>query len=224
VAALGHADRAVLLENFLDFPGADFSAEEAAKKRRGLAPQGERIVLYAGNFEPYQGIPLLLEAATKVAGRVLFVLVGGSGPALAEMRTRASALGIAARTIFVDRVPPEKVPLYTSLADVLVSPRLSGTNTPLKIYSFLRSGKPLVATNLRTHTQVLNPSLAVLADPNPESLAQGIRFALDSDEALDRARRAKELAEREYTLPSYLEKMARVLKLACRDGGNVEPV
>ncbi len=221
--ALGQAGKAVLLENFLDFPGAEFSAEEVAKKRRELAPQGEKIVLYAGNFEPYQGIPLLLDAARNVGGRVVFVLVGGSGPALAEMRARASALGLAARTLFVDRVPPAQISLYISLADVLVSPRLSGTNTPLKIYSFLKSGKPLVATNLWTHTQVLSPSLAVLADPSPESLAQGIRFALDSEEARERARSAKELADREYTLPRYLEKMARILELACRDGRKTGP-
>ena len=39
--------------------------------------------------------------------------------------------------------------------DVLVSPRSRGTNTPLKIYQYLRSGKPIVATRLLTHTQVL---------------------------------------------------------------------
>ena len=38
---------------------------------------------------------------------------------------------------------------------MLVSPRSRGTNTPLKIYQYLRSGKPIVATRLLTHTQVL---------------------------------------------------------------------
>jgi len=221
-AALGQAGKSVLLENFLDFPGAEFSAKEATKKRLDLAPQGAKIVLYAGNFEPYQGIPLLLEAAAKVEGQVVFVLVGGSGPALADMKALASALGIAGRTVFVDKVPPAQVPLYISLADILVSPRLSGTNTPLKIYSFLKSGKPLVATNLWTHTQVLSPSHAVLADPDPESLAKGIRFALDSEEARERARSAKGLADREYTFRGYLEKMTRVLELACGNGRKTE--
>jgi glycosyltransferase involved in cell wall biosynthesis len=220
--ALGQADKTVLLENFLDFPAADFTAEEAEKKKLELAPLGQRIVLYAGNFEPYQGVPLLLEAARNVEGGVVFVLVGGRGTALAEMRARAIALGISGRTVFVDRVPPALIPLYISLADVLVSPRLSGTNTPLKIYSFLKSGKPLVATSLWTHTQVLSPRLAVLADPNPESLAWGIRYALDSEEARERARRAKEFAEREFTLSKYLEKMTRVVELACADGGKVK--
>ena len=59
-------------------------------------------------------------------------------------------------------------------ADLLVSPRIRGTNTPLKIYSYLRSGKPIVATNLLTHTQVLTPEIAVLVEPTPERFAAAI--------------------------------------------------
>lgn len=217
VASLGYAEKAVLIENFLDFPAPEVPAEEVEKKRRQLAPGNEKIVLYAGNFEPYQGIPLLLRAAGKTAKDAVFVLVGGSGRALAEMKELASSLGIAERTVFVEPVAPQSLPLYLSLADVLVSPRLSGTNTPLKIYSFLKLGKPIVATNLWTHTQVLSPRLAVLAEPNPDSLADAIRFALESEEARRRARAAKEWADREYTVSRYLERMSRVLDLACRD-------
>jgi glycosyltransferase involved in cell wall biosynthesis len=217
VDSLGFGPKAVLLENFLDFPSEDFTPQDVKKIRTELAPGGERIVLYAGNFEPYQGIPLLLEAALKVETRVVFVLVGGTGPALAEMKKTAANLGISSRTVFVEKVPPSRVPLYVSAADVLVSPRLSGTNTPLKIYSFLKSGRPLVATNLWTHTQVLGSGQAILVDPDPRSLAEGIRFALFHPEAKTRAQAAKERAEGEYTEQRYLEKMARILNLARRN-------
>lgn len=214
VKKLGCGWKAVLVENVLDFPGEEFTAEDIARKKKELAPRGEKIVLYAGNFEPYQGIPLLLEASQKVGENVIFLLVGGSGAALEEMRTRAGKLGLAERVIFVNRVPPSQIPLYVSLADVLVSPRLAGTNTPLKIYSFLKSGKPLVATNLWTHTQVLNSRNAILVEPDASSLAEGISFALRSEEAKLRARAAAERAGREYTLPRYLEKIGQVLDKA----------
>lgn len=210
----GCGRKAILIENFLDFPGQEFSAEEISRKKRELAPHGEKIVLYAGNFEPYQGIPLLLEAARNVREKAIFLLVGGSGTALGEMREMAGKLGLAERVTFVNRLPPSQIPLYVSLADVLVSPRLAGTNTPLKIYSFLKSGKPLVATNLWTHTQVLNSTNAILAEPDARSLAEGISFALKSEEARDRARAAAEWARKEFTLPRYLEKIAQVLDKA----------
>ena len=214
VAKLGYERKALLVENFLDFPGEEFSAEEIARKKKELARRGEKIVLYAGNLESYQGIPLLLEAARKVRENAIFLLVGGSGAALQEMREMAGKLGLADKLIFVSRVPPSQIHLYVSLADVLVSPRLAGTNTPLKIYSFLKSGKPLVATNLWTHTQVLNSRNAILVEPDAPSLAEGISFALRSEEARARAHAAAEWARKEYTLPRYLEKIGQVLDQA----------
>lgn len=210
----GFGRKAVLVENVLDFPAEKFSAEDIARKKKELAPRGEKIVLYAGNFESYQGIPLLLEAANKVGENVIFLLVGGSGAALEEMREMAGELGLANRVVFVNRVPPSQISFYVSLTDVLVSPRLAGTNTPLKIYSFLKSGKPLVATNLWAHTQVLNSRNAILVEPDAQSLAEGIAFALRSEEAGARARAAAEWARKEYTLPKYLEKIGQVLDKA----------
>ena len=58
-------------------------------------------------------------------------------------------------TIFAGERPASEIPAYLLASDVLVSPRSRGTNTPLKIYQYLRSGKAIVATRLLTHTQVL---------------------------------------------------------------------
>jgi glycosyltransferase involved in cell wall biosynthesis len=217
VARLGYGQKAVQVENFLDFPAEEFTDEAIASKKKEYASEGEKVVLYTGNFEPYQGIPLLLRAAQKVGPGAVFVLVGGSGRSLLEMKTLAGELGISRKVFFVDKVVPSKVPLFLSLADALVSPRVSGTNTPLKVYSCLKSGKPLVATRLWTHTQVLSERYAVLVEPEAEDFARGIESALHSDEARARARAAKEWAEKEYAPPRYLEKIGQVLALARRN-------
>ncbi len=209
VVRLGYGQKAVQVENFLDFP--------AAIKKKDYAPGGEKVVLYTGNFEPYQGIPLLLRAAQKVGPGAIFVLVGGTGRSLLEMKALSGELGISDKVVFVSRVSPSKVPLYLELADVLVSPRISGTNTPLKVYACLKSGKPFVATRLWTHTQFLNERYAVLSDPDAEDFARGIEFALHNDEAWARAHVAKEWAEKEYAPSRYLEKISRVLALARRN-------
>jgi len=213
----GFADKAVFLENFMDF--ADFAAappspEEVAGIRATVAPGGEKIVLYAGNFEPYQGIPLLIEAFAQVRSRAVLLIVGGVKAEHDAARKMAEKLGAGGRIAFVEKVAPRKVPLYVAASDVLVSPRVSGTNTPLKIYSFLKAGKPFVATRLWTHTQVLDDSVAVLADPNPESFAAGLTDALETEEAQTRAREAKRRADRDYIYPRYLEKITEALNKA----------
>lgn len=214
VRALGQGGKAVFLENFLDFDASPPTAAEVRAARRGLAPGGEKIVLYAGNFQHYQGIPLLLESAARVGKNAVFVLVGGSGSDLENMRAKAETLGLGNKVRFVERVPPDKIPLFIAAADVLVSPRLSGTNTPLKIYSFLKSGKPLVATDLWTHTQVADARTATLVEPDPAGMARGLEAALSGGAPAARAKAAKRKADREYTYPAYLNKIREALDKA----------
>ncbi len=210
----GFGEKAILIENVVDFPSREAGPEILAKKRRELAPKGEKIILYAGNFGPYQGVSLLLEAAALIREKAVLVLLGAGPADRPELKKKVDSLGIGDRVVIHDRVPPSEVPVFVTLADVLASPRLTGTNTPLKIYSFLKSGKPLVATNLYTHTQVVNDRIAVLVEPTPGAMAEGLSFALTSPEAQQRARAAKELAEREYTYSAYQEKLERSLRTA----------
>lgn len=210
----GHGAKARLIENVLEFPSDPAAPGEVARLRKEYAPGGEKIVLYAGNFQHYQGIGLLIEAAARLKGKAVFVLLGGTGADLEAMKRKAAGLGLAGKVVFVDKVPPSRVALYLELADVLVSPRLAGTNTPLKIYSFLKSGRPLVATRLWTHTQMLDETISVLVEPEPEAMARGIAFALDDPAAARRARAAKEMADRDYTRERYTEKIRLCLETA----------
>ena len=80
-----------------------------------------------------------------------------------------------------------------------MSPRITGTNTPLKIYSYLRSGRPIVATDLRTHTQVLEPGTAVLVPPDPTLFAAAVGRIIDDPAERDRvAAAAAALASCKY--------------------------
>ena len=215
----GFGEKAVLLENICDFEGAELTERQRALLRRSIAPGGEKILVYTGNFQYYQGIPLLLYSVARLVDRpIKLVLVGGKGKELEETRALVREMGLEDKTVFTGQVAPDEVPRYVEVADALVSPRTSGTNTPLKIYSFLKSGKPLVATRLWTHTQVLDDSVALLADPSPERMAESIEAALFSDEGKRRAQAAKEKADREYTEERYLETITRVLRKAVFKG------
>ena len=101
---------------------------------------------------------------------------------------------------------------YAARASVLVSPRSHGINTPLKIYEQLASGIPLVATNILSHTQVLDDKVALLVDPDAPSMAAGLVRAL-TDDAL-RARlsaNARQLYRTAYSRPVYEGKMRAML-------------
>ena len=92
--------------------------------------------------------------------------------------------------------------------------RKNGTNTPLKIYEQLASGCPLVATRIRSHTQVLDDEVCFLVDPDPDSMAQGILTALtDTGKSAKVVTNAKHLYEKQYSRSSYKRKMRRLLEV-----------
>lgn len=178
-----------------------------------IAALGERaVVLYTGTFEPYQGIGLLLEAFAAVAAqhpRAHLVLVGGQPQQVEHYRARADALGILLRTTFVGQVHPSQIPPFVAAAQVIVSPRSSGTNTPLKIYGYLRSGRPIVATDLPTHTQTLNPQVAELVPPTAAGLARGLdRVLSDAEHGRRLAEAARRLSDAEYSHEAYMRRVA----------------
>jgi glycosyltransferase involved in cell wall biosynthesis len=183
------------------------AAAEGRALREALGVGAEPVVLYSGNFEPYQGVDLLVEAAARVP-EARFVFMGGEPAEIARLSVRAAAGG--GRCVFTGKRSPAELPAFLAAADVLASPRRTGVNTPFKVYTYLASGKPLVATRIATHTQLLDDTLAILTDPTAEGLAAGIRFALtEPDEAAARARRARALIEREYSAERFAEKVRR---------------
>jgi anti-sigma regulatory factor (Ser/Thr protein kinase) len=83
----------------------------------------------------------------------------------------------------------------------------------LKIYSYLKSGIPMVATNLYTHTQSLNENIAVLVEARADALARGIERAV-SDEGTQIARNAAEFCRETYSTEKYVELVDSALKKA----------
>jgi glycosyltransferase involved in cell wall biosynthesis len=176
-----------------------------ANGTRHLPPEteGAPVAMYVGNLERYQGIDLLLEGFRHTLAQLeqaRLVIVGGQKDDIERYGRRASALGIGQAVHFLGPKPVSDLADLLREADVLVSPRLKGTNTPMKIYSYLDSGTAVLATRLRTHTQVLDDSTAYLVEPEPMALGSGLAALLKDDSLRERlAAEAKDHVQREFT-------------------------
>jgi glycosyltransferase involved in cell wall biosynthesis len=209
----------VMIENV---PTADYlettTEEHIRKLKAAYSLNGEKIVLYTGTFEHYQGVGLLLWSALRVLRQrqdVVFVLVGGNVEQVRYFQDWVNQAGWSSHFYFIGTRPPEEIPGLVQISHILVSPRIAGTNTPLKIYSYLQSGKPIVATNIYSHSQVLNPDVAVLAEPNPAAFAQGILSVLEDVSLAARlGAQARMLSEDRYSLRTYIQKTERALQMA----------
>jgi glycosyltransferase involved in cell wall biosynthesis len=97
---------------------------------------------------------------------------------------------------------------YMGMAEVLISPRQEPYTTPLKIFTYMASGRPIVATDLPTHTVVLDRDSAILVPPIPEGLAEGIERALrEPERALELGRRAARLVGEKYTYELFQRRL-----------------
>lgn len=180
----------------------DVSAEITETIRAHYASGAEKILVYTGNFHSYQGIDLLLESIKEInqidsAAMPLKLLLVGGGQGEAELvrkyKQRVQLLGIGDQVIFCGERSLTEVQGFVECADLLVSPRISGNNVPLKVYSYLAAGKIIVATSISSHTQVLDEDNAILGEAKPKAFAEVILKALQLPE--ERALQLRENAK-----------------------------
>lgn len=172
------------------------------REELGLTP-GQPVVLYTGSFVKLQALDLLVKGIPAVAAKVpdvKFVLVGGRPAEIDELRRLGETVGAAAHLILLPERPQAEMPAFMAAASVLVSPRVRGINPPGKLFSYLNSGRPIVATDCEVHTQFLTPRCAILTAPDAESFALGVIQAL-TDEPQTRllTKAAREVLATDYS-------------------------
>lgn len=185
----------------------EVDVEECQEDLRKQLNTDNPLLMYVGNLQTYQGIDLLLDSfslALKKTGQMDLVLIGGAESDIAKYRNMSRHLRIDHKVHFLGPKPIEHLAMYLSQADILVSPRIKGRNTPMKIYSYLHSGKALLATDMATHTQVADSSVAMLADPSPEPFAEAmLRLVEDQELQLKFGEAGKNLIEEKYSYQAF---------------------
>lgn len=168
------------------------------------------LALYVGNLQRYQGVEQLVRAMAQLpkSPDLTLVLIGGAQEDIARVRSLVRKLHQEARVYLLGPRPLAQLGGFLAQADIVVSPRLRGSNTPMKIYSYMNSGTAILATRIASHTQVLDDDCALLVEPGPQALAKGLA-ALAADGAL-RARlgaAGRRRAAERYSVEAFRQKV-----------------
>ena len=215
VKTLGSDIRIVTIENIaLQAYQTSVQPDAVEQLKNSLDLDGRLPIVYTGTYERYQGLTMALECVEIVAKqdpRVIFIFVGAKNQQAREWTEIARDMNLQEHVLFLDVVPPAECMVYLAYAGVLISPRLDGTTTPLKIYSYLHANRPIVATNITAHTQVLGPETAVLVEPNKEAFAEGILRVLGDPELAECiANNALESAKQKFSYQDYISKVKQI--------------
>lgn len=184
-------------------------SESQARLRGALdIPDCARVILYIGSFVRYQGVGMLAEAIPHVLASVpdaVFVAVGAASAR--QMASLEAPIGAehADRVRVLRRVDRADARTYMALADVLLLPRIHGSNLSLKTFDYLAAGKPIVASDLLAHRWLEREGLAVLAPSEPLGFANAVCRTLQDPELAGRLQRAaRDYADSHLRWPQFI--------------------
>ena len=198
-----------------DLPSSprEADADRAAAIRAGwVRGPDDVIALYVGSFAAYQGIDLLFEAMIRAFAaepRLRLVVIGGSEAERAERQRQLAAAGFADRALFPGFLPPDELTHHLRAADILLSPRIHGVNSPLKLLDYLKAGRAIVATDLPANRELVDESCAVLTAPEPDALAAGVRqLAADAGRRAELGRTGRRRIDETYNFDGFVRRLA----------------
>lgn len=158
----------------VDLKDFDINISKTEARKKINLPLDKKIALYSGHFFKWKGADTVIEAAPFLK-EVFFVFVGGiKKPAKDNI-------------LFLGHKPHKEIPLYLKAADVLILPNLEEEKnskyytSPLKLFEYMASSRPIIASDLPSIREVLDEESAVFFEPgNPEKLAQGINKVIQN--------------------------------------------
>lgn len=178
---------------------ADFDISKTKEDLRlelGL-PLDRSLVLYTGHLYAWKGVDTMVRAASLLTQGADIICVGGMDDDVARYRKEIARRGLT-NIHFLGHVRNGFVPKYLKAADVLVLPNSAISQesvkytSPMKLFEYMASGVPIVASDLPSIREILNERTAVFFTPDDAaSLAEKLQELLkDSVRAQSISKRA----------------------------------
>ena len=184
----------------------------SVRKELGL-PLDKKIALYIGRLDGWKGAETLLAASKLLPQNIQVVLIGGEPQEVFRLKKEYQ------QAIFLGFLPYRELAKNQTAADVLILPN-SGNNevsakftSPLKLFSYMASGLPIVASDLLSIREVLNNGNTFFFESdNPKSLTEAINMALRDNELSDKISKKASLDVEKYTWVKRAEKITDFIK------------
>ncbi len=175
-------------------------------------PPGKKIALYSGTLSDEKGVCTLAEAGNYVGENTHIVFLGGTE---AQVMSFTERYGHLENISIIGRVNYTLVPQYVRSADVLILPDLAEYTysnlytSPMKLFEYMATGNPIVASRVPSLLEVLDETTAVFFEAgNAKSLGAAIQSLLGDSARAEQLGKCAQSAVTEFTW----EKRAQAIK------------
>ena len=192
---------------------ADWIKKECRKKID--LPIEKKLVVYTGHLYKWKGIETLALASRYLPNDTLVVIIGGIKWYLSNFKKFVKKKGLKKIRI-LGHQDYFKISYFLKSADCLV---LTGTKklevsrrytSPMKMFEYMASKRPIIASDLPSFREVLNQNNAVLVEPdNPRALAEGVKRVLENP---DLAKRISEQAYKDVQKYTWERRAKKIIK------------
>ncbi|NMG19332.1 glycosyltransferase family 4 protein [Brasilonema bromeliae] len=151
-------------------------------RKKLLKDERSHLVVYAGALRKFKGIDILVDVAALMPN-IQIVCAGGDEKEVAHYQQLARDLQVNNIT-FLGYLLHKDLPSLLQAADILAHPHCSGQaatfTSPLKLFDYLTSGNPIVATEIPSLMEFKNTNaIAAWCEPDsPSKFAEAIAQVL----------------------------------------------
>jgi len=161
--------------------------KEELKMELGLPK--EFLVGYVGRFKTLgmeKGIKNMIEVLPMLGSDIKMVFVGGEEQEIKEYKMLAGRLNVLPQCVFIGYQSYSKIIKYTKAMDAVVIPFPNKLHyayyaSPLKLFEYMASGRPIISSDLPALREVLNDKNALFFKPEDAAgLARAIKMIKSS--------------------------------------------
>ncbi len=159
-------------------------------------PSNKKLVIYCGSLSREKGVYVLAEAAKHLLPEFHVLIIGGQGVSLESFKKQYDGFNNISCAGYISH---DEVPYYIAAAHVLIQPDLASDTyasqftSPMKLFEYMASGRPIIASDVPSLKEVLtDASASFFHSGDSSSLAAAINRSVDTyDTLMVRAIQAK---------------------------------
>jgi len=208
------SDYTVIYSGFEVEPYIEFAKRKDELRKKYDIKPNEKVIGMIGRLFYLKGQEYLIEAFKDISERFPHtkLLLVGDGILREKLENYAQRNNISDRVIFTGLVPPEKIPEYVAIIDILVHTSLR-EGLPKTVAQGLAGGKPVVAFDIDgTKEIVINGKTGFIVPPKDiNSLKEKIIYFLENSEISDKmGKEGQKLIKNLFSIGKMVDEIEKI--------------